>query len=77
MIMTMHILTKGYVPNRYIEEIVLEICSLKPTDLDVCIRIELFCDPAGDTIKLNTVELAVLPFIGEHGEEIPDAHSRL
>ena len=71
------ILSEGDIPNRNIEEIVLKSCFFKTANLDIGIRIELICNPTGDTVKLNTIELTVLPFIGEQGEEVAYAHSRL
>ena len=39
-------------------EKVSAVCCLKARDSDIGLRIELLCDPAGDAVQLNAIQLS-------------------
>ena len=70
------ILPKGDIADCQVIEILLA-GLLKARDGDVCIGIQLFGNPTGETVQLHTIEAAVLHTLGQHSEEVAHAHCRL
>ena len=71
------ILTKRYISDCHIKEIVRIIGLFKAFDLHICLRIKLFCNASGDTVKLYSVKPAFFHGIRHHTKKVADAHGRL
>ena len=70
------ILSKGYVAHGEVEE-VLPVGGFKARHGNVCLGVELLCDPAGNAVQLHAVEPAVFHALRQHTEEVAHAHAGL
>ena len=68
------ILSKRYISDCNIKEII-RICGLfKSFNLNICLRIKLSCNTSTDTIKFHSIKSALLHTLREHTEKITNTH---
>ena len=72
------VVSKRYVSNRRVKEVIREIGLFKALHPDICLRIELLRDTTCQAVQLHTVQPAVIVHALRHtAEEIAHAHCRL
>lgn len=70
------VIAEGHIPSHTVEEAVRIPRGLKAPDLDHVLRIQLPCDPPGDTVQLNTIHLEALHPFRDQPREVPNPADR-
>ena len=67
------ILSEWYIADGKVIEI-SPVCRFKSGNGDICLRIELLGNSAGDAVQLYAIELAALHLLRQAAEEVADTH---
>ena len=71
------IISKGYISNCHIKEVIRILCLLKSTHFYMGFLIKLSCNSSRNIIQLHTVQICSLHWCGKTSEEVTDTHTRL
>ena len=71
------VISERNISHNQIKTVISELCFFKALYLNVCIRIELFCNSSRKAVKLNSVKLTCPHSFGHYSEKVSDTHCRL
>ena len=71
------ILTKGYITNSSIKEIIRKCCFFISIHRDIRFGIQLSGNPSCQIIQLNTIQMTLPHRLRQHTKEVADSHRRL
>ena len=71
------ILTKGYIANSSIKEIIRKCCFFISIHRDIRFGIQLSGNPSCQAIQFYTIQMALLHRFRQHSKKVTDPHRRL